>query len=76
MVSLFDLSQKENVREDILRLGKGVLSVEVDLMEPIDANKPPKVNVPALNHIGLWVDDLQVCPSSASETRSSMSLCS
>eukprot|EP01084_Bolivina_argentea_P114253 203448_1 len=54
-------SEKENVREDILRLGKGVLSVEVDLMEPIDTSKRPRVNTPALNHIGLWIDDLQAC---------------
>ncbi|MBW2316245.1 MAG: VOC family protein, partial [Deltaproteobacteria bacterium] len=27
-------------------------------MQPIDPEKKPKVNDPALNHIGLWVDDL------------------
>ena len=27
-------------------------------MEPIDPEKSPKVHVPALNHIGLWIDDL------------------
>ncbi len=32
-------------------------------MEPIDSSKPPRVNTPALNHIGLWIDDLQVCSS-------------
>ena len=51
-------SERENVSEDILRLGSGPLAVEVDLMEPIDANRSPKVHVPPLNHIGLWVDDL------------------
>ena len=51
-------SEKENVDEDILRLGKGPHAVEVDLMQPIDPEKSPKVNVPPLNHIGLWVDDL------------------
>ena len=25
---------------------------------PIDPDKSPKVHVPPLNHIGLWVDDL------------------
>lgn len=27
-------------------------------MMPIDPTKSPKVNQPALNHIGLWVDNL------------------
>ncbi len=27
-------------------------------MMPIDPTKSPKVHVPPLNHIGLWVDDL------------------
>lgn len=28
-------------------------------MQPIDPLKSPKVNVPTLNHIGLWVDNLE-----------------
>jgi len=28
-------------------------------MQPLDANKSPRVDVPALNHLGLWVDDLE-----------------
>ena len=51
-------SEKENVDEDILRLGAGPLAVELDLMQPLDATRAPKVHVPALNHIGLWVDPL------------------
>ena len=57
-------STKENVDEDILILGKGendnpLATVEIDLMTPIDETKTPKVHIPpALNHIGLWVDDL------------------
>jgi lactoylglutathione lyase len=51
-------SDKENVDEDILQLGRGLGVVEVDIMEPIDPDKSPKVNVPQLNHVGLWVDDL------------------
>ncbi|MGI9622186.1 MAG: VOC family protein [Acidimicrobiales bacterium] len=51
-------SESENVREDILRLGEGVHSVEVDLMQPLDPEARPRVHEPALNHIGLWVDDL------------------
>lgn len=51
-------SEKENVDEDILKLGAGAATVEIDLMEPIDAAKSPKVHEPRLNHLGLWVDDL------------------
>jgi lactoylglutathione lyase len=28
-------------------------------MQPLDPEKSPKVHSPALNHVGLWVDDLQ-----------------
>lgn len=51
-------SEKENVDEDIFTLGHGPHAVEIDLMQPIDPDKSPKVHEPALNHIGLWVDDL------------------
>lgn len=51
-------SEKENVDEDILSMGKGAFSVEVDIMQPIDPTKSPKVHEPKLNHIGLWIDDL------------------
>jgi lactoylglutathione lyase len=54
-------SEKENVDEDIARIGEGPYSVEVDLMQPIDPNKSPKVHDPKLNHIGLWIDDLEAC---------------
>ncbi len=52
-------SESENVDEDIAVAGKGPLRVEVDLMQPIDPEKRPKVHEPALNHIGLWIDDLR-----------------
>lgn len=52
------VSESENVDEDILRLGSGVHAVEVDLMQPLDPDRSPKVHVPTLNHIGLWIDDL------------------
>jgi lactoylglutathione lyase len=52
-------SDRENVDEDIVTVGKAAARVEVDLMQPIDANKRPAVHDPALNHIGLWVDDLK-----------------
>lgn len=51
-------SESENVREDILTLGTGAHAVEIDLMQPLDPDARPKVHEPALNHIGLWVDDL------------------
>ncbi len=51
-------SERENVDEDIVTAGVGHFKIEVDLMQPIDPEKRPKVHEPALNHIGLWVDDL------------------
>lgn len=53
------VSEKENVDEDICEVGSGDLAVEIDLMQPLDPNKSPRVDIPALNHIGLWVDDLE-----------------
>ena len=51
-------SEKENVDEDIVVLGRGAHKVEVDLMQPLDLERSPKVHQPPLNHIGLWIDDL------------------
>lgn len=51
-------SDTENVDESILTLGTGAHAIEIDLMEPIDPTRSPKVHEPKLNHIGLWVDDL------------------
>ncbi len=51
-------SESENVDEDIAVAGSGPLKVEVDLMQPIDAEKKPAVHIPTLNHVGLWIDDL------------------
>jgi lactoylglutathione lyase len=51
-------SERENVDEDIAVVGRGAGRVEVDLMQPVDATKRPAVHDPALNHVGLWVDDL------------------
>lgn len=51
-------SERENVDEDIVVAGSGALKLEVDLMQPIDPEKKPKVQDPPLNHIGLWIDDL------------------
>ena len=51
-------SESENVDEDIAALGAGPFRVEVDLMQPLDPGRKPSVHSPALNHIGLWIDDL------------------
>jgi lactoylglutathione lyase len=51
-------SVSENVDEDIAVLGSGPLKVEVDLMQPLDPDKKPRVQTPPLNHVGLWIDDL------------------
>jgi lactoylglutathione lyase len=51
-------SASENVDEDIAIAGSGPLKVEVDLMQPIDPDKKPRVQDPPLNHVGLWVDEL------------------
>jgi lactoylglutathione lyase len=39
-------------------LGSGPFKVEVDLMQPLDPEKKPRVQTPPLNHVGLWVDNL------------------
>lgn len=52
------VSERENVDEDILRLGEGSSAIELDLMQPIDPTRKPRVDQPPLNHIGLWVSDL------------------
>ena len=51
-------SEPENVDEDIATLGSGPFKVEVDLMQPLDPDKKPRVQSPPLNHVGLWIDDL------------------
>jgi len=51
-------SERENVDEDIAVVGRGTARCEIDLMQPLDAAARPAVHEPALNHVGLWVDDL------------------
>jgi len=52
-------SESENVDEDIAVAGSGPLKVEVDLMQPLDPERKPRVHEPPLNHVGLWIDDLR-----------------
>ena len=51
-------SEVENVDEEILTLGAGGQAVEVDLMQPLRPGERPRVDEPALHHVGLWIDDL------------------
>ncbi len=53
------VSADENVDEDVTSVGIGPWKVEIDLMQPIDPDKRPRVHEPSLNHVGLWVDDLR-----------------
>ena len=52
------VSERENVDEDICAIGSGAYAVEIDLMQPLAADKKPAVHATPLNHVGLWVDDL------------------
>jgi lactoylglutathione lyase len=52
-------SERENVDEIIVQAGKGAHAIEIDLMQPIDPDARPRVHEPALNHVGVWVDDLR-----------------
>ena len=56
-------NESENVDEDIAVVGSGPLKVEVDLMQPLDPDKKPRVQSPPLNHVGLWIDDLETAVS-------------
>ena len=49
-------SEKENVDEDILTMGRGLATVEIDIMAPLDVNKSPKVIY--FNHLVVAVFDL------------------
>jgi len=60
-------SESENVDEDITVAGSGPMRVEVDLMQPIDPEGRPRVHDPALNHVGLWIDDLAAAVAWLSE---------
>jgi lactoylglutathione lyase len=51
-------NERENVDEDVAVAGVSPFGVEVDLMQPIDPGRKPRVVEPPLNHVGLWVDDL------------------
>jgi lactoylglutathione lyase len=48
----------ENVKGSIARLGGGAHAAEVDLLQPLDADKKPAPHLPPLNHVAFWVDHL------------------
>lgn len=50
--------ESENVRGCIARLEAGAHTVEVDLLQPLDAGRKPAPHLPPLNHIAFWVDRL------------------
>jgi lactoylglutathione lyase len=60
-------SEAENVDEDILVVGSGDARVEIDLMQPVDPGAKPRIDQPALHHVGLWVDDLPAAKKWLSE---------
>ena len=51
-------SDGENVEEDVAHAPGDHGGVELSLMTPLDPERPPRVHVPPLNHVGLWIDDL------------------
>jgi lactoylglutathione lyase len=48
----------ENAKGSIVKLGRGAQAIEVDLLQPLDAEAKPAPHLPPLNHVALWVDDL------------------
>lgn len=50
--------ESENVRGNIARLEAGPHTVEIDLLQPLEADRKPAPHLPPLNHIAFWVDHL------------------
>ena len=48
----------ENVDGELVTIGAGAFAVDLNLLEPLDPGCSPRPHLPALNHVGLWVDDL------------------
>lgn len=48
----------ENVDGELVTIGAGPLAVDLNILQPIDLDRAPRPHLPALNHVGLWVDDL------------------
>ncbi len=45
--------ESENVNGEVLKVGAQPLQVDVNLLEPLDPERSPRVHRPPLNHIGL-----------------------
>lgn len=52
-------NELENVDGEIAYAGFGSGRVDFNLLEPIEPDRSPRAHRPALNHVGLWVDDLE-----------------
>jgi lactoylglutathione lyase len=52
-------NETENVEGEIAVAGEGPAGVDFNLLEPIDPDRSPRAHQPALNHVGLWVDDIE-----------------
>jgi lactoylglutathione lyase len=52
-------NETENVDGEIALVGAGPSRVDFNLLEPIEPERSPRPHRPALNHVGLWVDDLE-----------------
>jgi len=52
-------NQTENVDGELATIGVGTFAVDLNLLEPLDPGRSPRPHLPALNHVGLWVDDLE-----------------
>jgi lactoylglutathione lyase len=52
-------NEAENVDGEIAVVGSGASRVDFNLLKPLDPDRSPRSHRPALNHIGLWVDDLE-----------------
>jgi lactoylglutathione lyase len=50
--------ESENVKGCIARLEAGPYTIEVDLLQPLDADRKPAPHLPPLNHVAFWVDHL------------------
>jgi lactoylglutathione lyase len=53
----------ENVIGEIALVGPRCFAGCVNLLQPIDPERSPRVHRPSLNHVGFWVDDLAAAVS-------------
>jgi len=51
-------NEVENVDGELATIGAGPFAVDLNILEPVDLDRAPRPHQPALNHVGLWVDDM------------------